>query len=79
MPHNDQISQRRFLSLDQFSSDSGVCRPPIPETLKKWTACRRNEWSTWPGMGGRHGSEWVVDMARNMQYSMGFDCPGQFG
>jgi hypothetical protein len=71
MPQNCKISQRRLL-LDQLCTpgfrsmpptESKRCRPPIPISRKKWTPCRRNWWSAWPGTGGRHPSESMVAMA----------------
>jgi len=65
MPHNDKISQRRLLLLDQIcsqefrsmaSTDSG--------DPKKVDGIHRNRWSAWAGTGGRHPSEWVVGMGR---------------
>jgi hypothetical protein len=75
MPQNSKISQRRFL-LDQRysprfrsmpSTESEQCRPPIPVLPKKWTPCCRNKWSVWLGTSGRHPSESMVGMGRNMQ------------
>ena len=74
MPQNCEISQRRL--FDQFrapgfqsmpSTESERCRPPIPMSSEKWSTCRWNGWSAWLGTSGRHPSESMVGMGRNMQ------------
>ena len=74
MPHKCKISQRRLLLgqkrdrgfRSMSSTASRTRRPPIPVFPKKWTPCHWNEWSAWPGTGGRHPSESPVGMARIM-------------
>jgi hypothetical protein len=48
------------------STESELCRPPIPMSSEKWSTCRWNGWSAWLGTSGRHPSESMVGMGRNM-------------
>jgi hypothetical protein len=52
-----------------LSAESERCRPPIPMSSEKWSTSRWNEWSVWLGTSGRHPSESMVGMGRNMHLS----------